>query len=60
MVPVAATDRQGLLVVVAVLVALAWIWFPLMVKERLDKFIRRLESTEQLRSTQHVAPPNPR
>jgi hypothetical protein len=28
---------QTLLVVVAVLVALAWIWFPFMVKKRLDR-----------------------
>ena len=41
---------QALLVVVAVLVALAWIWFPFMVKKRLDKIIRRLESMEQLQS----------
>ena len=51
---------QALLVVVAVLVALAWIWFPFMVKKRLDKIIRRLESMEQLQSKKDVAPPNSR
>jgi hypothetical protein len=39
---------QTLLGIVAILVALAWIWFPFMVKKRLDKIIRRLEGMEQL------------
>lgn len=51
---------QALLVVVAVLVALAWIWFPFMVKGRLDKIIRRLESMEQLLSKKDVTPPDSR
>ena len=51
---------QALLAIVAVLVALAWIWFPFMVKNRLDKIIRRLESVEQLLNKQHQAPPTPR
>jgi hypothetical protein len=49
---------QALLVVVAVLVALAWIWFPFMVKKRLDKIIHRLESLEQMQSKKDAAPPN--
>jgi len=51
---------QALLVVVAVLVALAWIWFPFMVKKRLDKIIRRLDSMEQLQSKKDVAPADSR
>jgi hypothetical protein len=51
---------QALLVVVAVLVALAWIWFPFMVKKRLDKIIRRLDGIEQLQSEKDVAPPDSR
>ena len=48
---------QLLLVVVAVLVALAWIWFPFMVKARLDKIIRRLDKIEQLQTQQRSGPP---
>ena len=51
---------QALLVVVTVLVAIAWIWFPFMAKKRLDRIIRRLESIEQLQSKKDAAPPNSR
>jgi flagellar biogenesis protein FliO len=48
---------QLLLVIVAVLVALAWIWFPFMVKGRLDKIIRKLDNLEQLQGKLCAAPP---
>ena len=46
-----------LLAIVAVLVALAWIWLPFMVKGRLDKIIRKLDSIEQLQAKLNAAPP---
>ncbi len=49
---------QLVLVIVAILVALAWIWFPFMVKKRLDKIIHRLDSVEQLLSKQASSRPD--
>jgi hypothetical protein len=49
---------QFLLVVVAVMLALAWIWFPFMVKRRLDKIIHKLDSIEQLQAKSCAAPPS--
>jgi len=51
---------QFLLVIVAVLVALSWIWFPFMVKGRLDKIIRKLDNLEQLQAKLCAAPPSSR
>jgi hypothetical protein len=48
---------QFLLIIVAVLVALAWIWFPFMVKGRLDKIIRKLDNIEQLQGKLCAAAP---
>ena len=45
------------LVIVALLLALAWIWFPFMVKGRLDKIIRKLDNIEQLQGKLCAAPP---
>ena len=51
---------QCLLFLVAILVALAWIWFPFMVKHRLDKIIRKLNDIEQLQAKLVTsAPKNP-
>jgi hypothetical protein len=48
---------ECLLIIVGVLLVLAWIWFPFMVKKRLDRIIRKLEDIEQAQARLTGGPP---